>query len=214
MLAGCKRTSELRGPGGLVWTQDVIEIKLEPGESRHHISFPVRNSGDKPEVIESVSSECGCLLGDSPGVEIAPGAAATVPMTFRANVLMGETIVEKTVKVRLRGHESHAALAFRAHVPATISATPAHLEWKPGDLSWQEVALESPLEFQLLQIRASSTGFQWEASSSGKSSRTFFLKVRPLKVESRMSLLTLETSLPDPWSKLSVPLLIGTRMRK
>jgi hypothetical protein len=209
MLCGCKPASETRGPGGLVWPEPVVEIQLKPGESQQQISFRLRNDGDKPEIIESVSSDCGCLLGDSSGLEIAPGAEASLPMTFRANAMMSGTTVEKTVKVRVRGHESHAALAFRAHVPDTIRITPSRLEWKSGDLAWQEITIESPLEYELLQTRASNTGFQWETLPRDGNKQPLKLKVRPLDATSKMSLLTLETSLPDPWGKVSVSLAVS-----
>lgn len=136
-------------------------------------------------------------------------------MTFRANALMGGTTVEKTVKVRVRGHEAPAALTFRAHVPDTIRISPSRLEWSGGDLAWREITLESPLDFELLQIRASSTGYQWETSAPpGESERKIVLKVRPLGADPRTSLLTIETSLPDPWNKTSVPLMIAPRGKR
>lgn len=204
LLSSCKPAPESLGPGGLVWPEPLVEIHLKPGESQRKIEFQVRNRGENPEIIESVSSDCGCLLGDSSGLEITPGAEMTLPMTFRANALMGGTTVEKIVKVRVHGHEPHAALTFRAHVPAMVKVTPARLEWTGVDLSWKEVTLESPIRFDLLQTRASNTGFQWEVMPINSTKSTIKIKVRPLEVTAKMSLLTLETTLPDPWSKTSV----------
>lgn len=200
----------MQGPGGLVWPEPVIGIQLKPGESQRRIAFRVRNNGAKPEIVESISSDCGCLLGDSSGLEIAPGAEASLPMIFRANALMSGATVEKTVKVRVRGHEANAAMTFRAAVPETIKVTPSRLEWKSGDLGWQEVTLESPLEYDLLQTRVSNTSFQWEVGPRAGSKLPLKVKVRPLDTSAKMSLLTFETSLPDPWSKVNVSLAIST----
>lgn len=209
IFEGCERAPETAGPGDLVWPEPVVEIELQPGECQREIRFPVRNRGPRAEIIESVTSECGCLLGDSSGLEIAPGKSTALPMVFRASALMSGTTIEKTVKVAVRGHETPAALVFRAKVPATVIIKPERLEWMKGDLSWKEVSLESPIEFDVVRIGATNSNFEWTPVNESLGKRKCTARVRPREDVPRLSLLTIETSLPAPWSKANVPLVVG-----
>lgn len=46
--------------------------------------FEIKNTGDKPIVVENASASCGCTIPEKPEKPIAPGATGKVKVQFNA----------------------------------------------------------------------------------------------------------------------------------
>ncbi|MDE6300276.1 MAG: DUF1573 domain-containing protein [Muribaculaceae bacterium] len=63
--------------------------------------FEFKNVTDEPVVVLSASAQCGCTRPEYPVKPIAPGASATIKVTFVPAGQKGN--VNKDVRVRFRG---------------------------------------------------------------------------------------------------------------
>jgi len=58
--------------------------KVDEGQ-KVAVNFKLKNTGDKPLIIQSVSPSCGCTVAEYPKEPIAPGAEGEIKASFDSN---------------------------------------------------------------------------------------------------------------------------------
>jgi hypothetical protein len=89
--------------------------KVKQGVPVTHI-FTFTNTSDKPVVIESASSTCGCTIPDYPKGAIAKGATGTIKVTYNAAATGSFT---KPVTVKLANVADPIMLNIEGEVAST-----------------------------------------------------------------------------------------------
>lgn len=62
--------------------------KIEEGQ-KLQVSFRLKNTGDKPLVIDKVQPSCGCTVADESKEPVAPGAEGQVKAVFNSDGHLG-----------------------------------------------------------------------------------------------------------------------------
>lgn len=84
-------------------------------EVENTTTFVVKNTGDKPLVIEDVSASCGCTMPEKPTEPIMPGKTDNITVTFKSKPgQMNEQ--KKTVTVTANTNPKVHKLEIRAFV--------------------------------------------------------------------------------------------------
>lgn len=84
-------------------------------EMENKTTFVVKNTGNKPLIIESVEASCGCTTPKKPSQPILPGKSDEIDVTFKSNP--GQTGEQnKTVTVIANTAERSHKLEVRAFV--------------------------------------------------------------------------------------------------
>lgn len=78
-------------------------------------TFMVKNTGDKPLIIEDVSASCGCTTPEKPTGPIAPGQEDKITVTFKSKPGQKNEI-KKTVTVTANTEQKVHKLEIRAFV--------------------------------------------------------------------------------------------------
>ena len=95
-----------------VRSHDFGYIKEAKGPVSH--TFEFENTGNKPLIIVSTTTECGCTRPEYPTKPIKPGKKGKVKVTFSPIGRPGAFV--KTIKVRTNGREKTTVLVIKGSV--------------------------------------------------------------------------------------------------
>jgi Protein of unknown function (DUF1573) len=76
-------------------------------------SFEIKNISDKPIVVESATSTCGCTVPEKPEQPIEPGATAKIKVVYNAASLGA---IHKEISVKLSGTDQMKVLVLTGEV--------------------------------------------------------------------------------------------------
>lgn len=82
--------------------------------------FEIKNTGDKPIVVENASASCGCTIPEKPEKPIAPGATGKLKVQYNAANVGPFT---KDVFIKLAGIEQPKTVQITGEVVANDSAS-------------------------------------------------------------------------------------------
>lgn len=126
-LFGCKGSSEKKFRKGyssgiitgfedstsIEWETTYLDLGIVKRGDDIEIEFPLKNSGDKPLVIDSVSVTCGCTLFEVPEKPIAPGKSDKIRIKFVSSEQpLAEMMKHIFVRANTKGHPEHT-LSFK-----------------------------------------------------------------------------------------------------
>jgi hypothetical protein len=215
LLGSCGEQGGLTTPSGLIVAEPIKRLALKPAESTTAVVFHLENRGKQLAAVSGVASDCGCVMIDGVLPEIAPGEQKPLELTFRPTVSMAGTTQEKTLKLSFRDSEETIALRVIAEIPMTVTTTPATLHWKEGETGAKEIVLEVAVPMLIKEIRSSHASFQGEPLEENEAQavpkNTHRIKVHLRDAQNQNSLLLIRTSLPGPWSSITVPLKASMR---
>lgn len=82
------------------------------------ISWRLKNTGDKPLVIEDVRPACGCTVADKPTEPIAPGGEGVIKAKYNSESNTGHISKQMTVLANIKNHNNgnDTQLGFTAEV--------------------------------------------------------------------------------------------------
>ncbi len=110
--------SPARAAGLLQWERDHIEVATKEGQKVVHVTFPFRNSGDKPVTIVSVDTSCRCTSAETAKDTYAPGEKGILAVEMKIGGQEG--VVDKSVTVTTDGAEpAPFVLSLRVTIPPT-----------------------------------------------------------------------------------------------
>lgn len=187
----------------------VQEVRLSPGQSEMDVSFSLVNKGLSPQAVESIESECGCILTKGNLPELPAGSSSHLGITLRPTKEMQGKRLTKDVRVKFHGFEERMNLKLNLDVPITCVINPDALVWKAAVRDRKELTVRSALPIKLQGIKASSSGFQWELQDASEPTQELKIKVWPTEAKVVSGVLFLEVSLPGPWRYISVPLKVN-----
>lgn len=98
---------------------ELVPAVLDCGDVRMaenplHVSFSVKNKGNKPVRIEEIGSSCGCTVAKPPDKPILPGQLAIIPVTVNIAGQTGE--FRHSLSVRLAGLPEPLPLEVKGNV--------------------------------------------------------------------------------------------------
>ena len=91
---------------------DFGTIKEADGKVEH--DFIIKNTGDKPIAISSVSSSCGCTIPEWDKAPLRPGQESKVHVVFNPHNRNGQ--FNKTISVNLSGEKNTFLLFIRGKI--------------------------------------------------------------------------------------------------
>jgi hypothetical protein len=182
-----------------------LEISLEPGQAEAKLEIPMKNPSSQVMKVIGVQSDCGCVMSHEAGRMVAAGESVLLEATFSPTPAMGDTTVKKQIRVQVDGLAEPIVLQLVAKVAQTRRLSSDKLEWKGSALAAQVLKLESPLAFELKEVRGSNSSFQWEVLERANA-QELSVKVWPTSPGLKSSVLMLDTTLPRPWGQTTVGL--------
>ncbi|PKR81545.1 hypothetical protein CW751_03195 [Brumimicrobium salinarum] len=80
-------------------TPNVYDFGAIPKETPVSTVFTVKNTGDKPLIINDAKASCGCTVPRKPEEPIMPGEEGELEVTFESNAAQAGKPMNKTVTV-------------------------------------------------------------------------------------------------------------------
>ena len=97
------------------WLDSVQDLgKIREGQ-KLEVTFRMKNIGNKPLVVQSVSASCGCTVPSKPEEPVMPGAEASIKAIFDSQGRSGMNHKTLTVMANTAGSQSHV-LEFNVEV--------------------------------------------------------------------------------------------------
>jgi hypothetical protein len=113
-FAAMSQTQTLPGPDKIAQfnttTHDFGKVKQNVPVTYY---FEIKNISDKPIVVESATSTCGCTVPEKPELPIEPGATAKMKVQYNAAALGA---IHKEVSVKLSGTDQMKVLVLSGEV--------------------------------------------------------------------------------------------------
>lgn len=103
-------------------TDDNVKFNTDKhdfGKIKHNVPvtyfFEIKNTGDKPIVVENASASCGCTVPEKPEKPIAPGATGKLKVQYNAATIGP---FKKDVFIKLAGIEQPKTVQIVGEVVA------------------------------------------------------------------------------------------------
>ncbi len=119
-------------PPGLQWDETTIQIETEGGTESKNATFHFRNTSDKPVVIRSVTTSCGCTVTKPNKTEYAPGESGILPVTHKPKPGPGVRNYRINVQTDEGGGRLHTLTLQVANRPR-IAISPRVITWEQGE---------------------------------------------------------------------------------
>ena len=99
----------------IAFNKEVHDFGKVLPETEISYTFTVKNTGDKPLLIEDAKASCGCTVPKKPEAPIAPGEEGELEVTFKSKP--GQTgLISKTVTVTANIPNKTTTLQIKATV--------------------------------------------------------------------------------------------------
>lgn len=165
-----------------------LVLDAGPGEDAVTADFPFVNAGETLVRIESVISNCACLLAEAPEGDIPPGGKGLLHSVFKVGAFNGTVEKHLVVRVKEGGKPRNIALAVAVRVPDVIVIEPPTLVWKAGgEKARKTFRVKNKWEesIHLLSVESSRQEFDFEVETV-KKGREYAVHVTPKTVEKPM----------------------------
>ena len=126
LLAGTSAFAQLE------WKHIEVTAPMGSAQQKLVVSFPFKNAGQQPVVIESVQSFCGCTTVALAKTRFAPGEAGEIVATYVPGPRMGTQRNIITVETN-RAAGDKTVLTVSAEIPVVAKLERPFLVWKEGE---------------------------------------------------------------------------------
>ena len=99
----------------IAFNKEIHDFGAVIPETEVSYTFVVKNTGDKPLIIEDAKASCGCTVPKKPEAPIAPGEEGELEVTFKSKP--GQTgVISKTVTITANIPNKTTTLQIKATV--------------------------------------------------------------------------------------------------
>lgn len=117
---------------GLKWDETTLKIDTDGGKEPKNVTFRFRNAGDRPVVIRSVTTSCGCTVTKTDKTEYAPGETGFLPVTHKPKPGSGLRNYRINVQTDEGGGRLHTLVLQVASNPRLV-VLPRVVTWAQGE---------------------------------------------------------------------------------
>lgn len=130
--------------GQLQWDTKELLLHSSPADSESLGHFKFRNAGAVAIEIASVSTSCACTTATSTKINIAPGEAGEITVTFKIGERVG--LQQKAIVVKSSDPETPIAiLTLKVDILEVARVKPTVLFWEIGESAApKEIQVEIP----------------------------------------------------------------------
>jgi len=117
--------------GGMEWEKTTEEIATD-GVGPRNVSFRFKNTGERPIIIQSVSTSCGCTVIKPEKREYGPGEVGVLPVTHKPLPGGGVRSYRINVQTDEGGGRQHT-LFLRVTNQPRFALQPRVVTWEQGE---------------------------------------------------------------------------------
>jgi len=117
---------------GLQWEKTTLDLETDGGPAAQNVTFRFRNTGDRPVVIRSVKTTCGCTVTQPDKTTYAPGESGLLPVTHKPKPGAGVRQYRINVQTDEGGGRLHTLLLRVTNNPR-LSVLPRLVTWGQGE---------------------------------------------------------------------------------
>ncbi len=172
----------------LVWKHKEVTLAATPLEKEVSATYPFTNEGKEPVKFRSFKSGCSCVTVTSTTMEVPPGGAGEVTVTFKPEFRIGSQ--KRPVAVQLDDPaQTRMALYLTVNIPEIVRPEPIFLRWGPEEaLEPKAVTIVTDEQYPVNDLSVRPINPLWEAKVARiENSRNYSLRIQPKRGQNPQS---------------------------